>query len=177
MRKTAVCLLMLSLSSLSTSALAASMMKPGLWEVNMKSDAMKNMPKISPEQIEMMRKKGINVPDMKDGGMAVKSCISKAMAERDSAPEMNQAQTGCQAKNYQRTGNGYSLDLVCDGPNMKGAGTVKGTFANAENFSSTYTFKGTSHGHPVDMKQESTGKWLSADCGSVKPVDEMVQKK
>lgn len=177
MRKTTLCLLLLSFCSLPAGALAAGMMKPGLWEMNMKSDAMKNMPKMSPEQIEMMRKKGVNMPEMKDGGMVTKVCISKEMAERDAAPDMHPAQTGCQAKNYQRSGNGYSLDLVCDGPNMKGTGTVKGSFANAESFSSSYAFKGTAHGRPVDQKQDSSGKWLSADCGSVKPVDAMMKKK
>ena len=174
MRKTALCLLMLSLS---TASYAAGMMKPGLWEVNMKSDAMKNMPKLTPQQIEMMRKQGVNVPDMKDGGMATKVCISKEMAERDSPPDMHQAQTGCQAKNYQRTSSGYSMDLVCDGPNMKGTGVVKGTFSGNESFSSSYDFKGTAHGHPVNQKSDTTGKWLSADCGSVKPVDGMATKK
>jgi hypothetical protein len=163
--------------SLTPAAQAATNMQPGLWEMGMQSDAMKNMPKLSPEQLEMMRKKGINMPDMKDGKLVNKVCISKEMAERDQPIDMHREQTGCQAKNYQRTSNGYTVDLVCDGPNMKGEGKARGTFASKESFSSTYDFKGTAHGQPVNQHMETTGKWLGADCGSVKPISEMVPKK
>jgi hypothetical protein len=176
MRKTAISILMLAMLGSAGAALAAGQLKPGLWEMSMKSDAMKNMPKMSPEQIEQMKKMGIAMPQQ-DGVMKSKVCISKQMAERDEPPHVDQKESGCQSRNYQRSGNGYSLDLVCDGPNMKGIGKIKGTFSGNESFNSTYDFKGTAHGRPVDQKHESSGKWLSADCGSIKPMDEMAKKK
>jgi hypothetical protein len=177
MRKTAVSILSLSMLCSSATVWAAGQIKPGLWEMTIKSDAFKNIPKMPPEQLKKMREMGINIPQMQDGGMVSKVCITKEMAERDDAPQINQKESGCQSRNYQRSGTTYSLDIVCDGPDMKGTGKIKGSYAGNERFSSTYDFKGTSHGQPVNHRQESSGKWLSADCGSVKPLDQPAKKK
>jgi len=162
----------------SAAALAAGPMKPGLWEMTIKSDAMmKNMQKIPPEQLEKMKQMGINVPQMQDGGMVTKVCVSKEMADRDQPPEMNHKESGCEARNYQRTGSSYSVDIICDGPMMKGQGKAQGSFSGTDSFSSTYDFKGTAQGKPINQHHESKGKWLSADCGSVAPMDHMGMKK
>jgi hypothetical protein len=150
-------------------AWAEGQMKPGLWEMTMKSNAMKHMPKIPPEQMEQMRRMGMNVPDFKDGGMVSKVCVTPQMAARD-APGMDQMETGCQAKNMKRSGNSYSADIVCTGAAMKGNGKVSGSFSGKDRFSSTYDFKGTVQGQPVSHHQETSGRWLGADCGSVKPM-------
>lgn len=177
MRKTAISVFLFSLSLFHAAAWAAEQIKPGLWEMTMKSDAMKNMPKIPPEQMEQMRKMGITIPKMQDGSITSKVCISKEMAERDQLPQTSQKESGCQSKNYQRTGSNYTVDIVCDGPDMKGEGKVKGKFSGNESFSSTYDFKGTAQGLPINQRHESSGKWLGADCGNVKPLSESIQKK
>ncbi|HJV86182.1 MAG TPA: DUF3617 domain-containing protein [Noviherbaspirillum sp.] len=177
MRTLTTSLLLCSMLSVSAHALAAGQMKPGLWEMTMKSDAMKNMPKIPPEQMEQMRKMGVNVPQFQDGAMVTKVCITKQMAEADQPPGIDEKETGCQTKNYQRSGNTYSVDIVCNGDQMKGEGKAKGSFAGSESFTSTYDFKGTMHGQPVNQHQETSGKWLAADCGAVKPVTGMMPKK
>jgi hypothetical protein len=168
--------LLLSMAMATSLASAQEKLKPGLWEMTMKSDAMKNMPKISPEQMEQMRKMGVHVPQMQDGGMVTKVCITKEMAERDQMP-MAENQSDCQAKNHQRNGKGYSVDVVCDGPDLKGTGKVKGKMNGSERFSSTYDFKGTAHGQPISQNHEHSGKWLASDCGSVKPMAEASGKK
>ena len=171
MRKTAISIVALSLLGSSVAASAAGQIRPGLWEMTIKSDAFKNIPKMPPEQLNKMREMGINIPQMQDGGMVSKVCITREMAERDDATQLNQKESGCESKNYRRSGNSYSLDVVCNGPDLKGNGTMKGSYSGNERFSSTYDFKGTSHGQPVNHRQESSGKWLAADCGSVKPID------
>lgn len=176
MRKTALSMLICSMMMSAGAAFAAGQMKPGLWEMTMKSDAFKNMPKMSPQQMEQMRKMGVNVPQMQDGAMLSKVCITKEMAERDQPP-VETKEMGCQSKNYQRSGNSYSVDIVCDGPDMKGAGKVKGSFNGNTSFTSTYDFKGTSHGQPINSHTENSGKWLSAECGNVKPMAQMPPKK
>jgi hypothetical protein len=176
MRIFAVPTLVLSLLSVSVAASAAGQIKPGLWEMTVKSDALKSMPQIPPAQMEQMRKMGINIPQMKDGAMVTRVCISKQMAERDQPPVMAQNEAGCQAKNYQHSGTGYSLDIVCNGP-MKGEGKARGTFASSESFTSSYDFKGTMQGQPVSQHQDSSGKFLSADCGDVKPIDGLLPQK
>jgi len=161
---------------LAAGAAHAGQMKPGLWEMTMKSDAMKNLPKIPPEQMEQMRKMGIAVPQMSDQGMVTRVCISKAMAERDQTPEMAKPQHGCETKNLTRSGNSYAVDIVCNSPQLKGQGTAKGSFSGNESFSSTYEFKGTANGQPVSERHESKGRWLGADCGNLPPVDAMMKK-
>ncbi|HJV52161.1 MAG TPA: DUF3617 domain-containing protein [Noviherbaspirillum sp.] len=170
-------ILLISLLSASAAVFAAGQTRAGLWEMTMKSDAMKNMPKIPPEQMEQMRKMGINVPQMRDGGMVTKVCISKEMAERDAPPPMEDKASGCKTSNFQRSGSSYSMDIACDGPDVKGAGKAKGTFSGNTSFTSTYDFKGFMQGRPVTQHHETSGRWLSADCGDIKPIGELMPKK
>lgn len=170
MRATAISILAFSAIGVCMPLSAAEKIKPGLWEMNMTSDAMKNMPKIPPEQMKKMREMGIHVPDMSDKGMTSKVCITREMAERDQMP-MEQNESGCKATNYQRSGSVYSVDILCDGPSLKGQGEVKGKLLGNESFTSTYDFKGSAHGQPVSQRHETSGKWLSADCGNVAPVN------
>ena len=156
--------------------LAAGQTKPGLWEMTIKSDAMKNRPKIPPEQLEKMRQMGINMPQMQDGSMVTKVCISKEMAERDEPP-MQRGESGCETKNYRRSANGFSLEIVCDGPRLKGQGSATGAFFGPERMSSTYDFTGTSQGRPIAHHQESTGRWVAADCGDVQPVESLMKRR
>jgi hypothetical protein len=169
MRKTVVAVALLSILCASLPAAAAGL-KQGLWETTYKSDQMKAMPKLSPQQIEMMRQRGIQMPQMSDGGMVNKMCVSKEMSERDSPPTSmgGAGQSDCKPQNAQRSGSSYTADLVCSGPNMTGTGKIKSNFGG-DNFSSTYEFKGTSHGQPVNLHSETSGKYLGADCGTVKP--------
>lgn len=169
-------LLFLAAFAVAGSASAADKIKPGLWEMTMKSDMMKNMPKIPPEQMEQMRKMGINLPDMRDGGMVTKVCITKEMAAQDHPPMMDAKDSGCQSKNYQRSGGSFSVDIVCDGAHMKGEGKAKGNFSGGDSFNSTYDFKGSVEGRPVTQHHETSGKWLAADCGDVKPFTGMMPK-
>lgn len=155
---------------------AAERMKPGLWEMTMRSDAMKAMPKIPPEQMEKMQQMGIKMPMMQNGAMVHKICITREMAERDQPPADGREQQMCQNKNFSRSGNTYTAEIVCDGPDMKGNGNVKGSYSG-NTMSSVYDFKGTSRGQPVSQHMETSGKWLSADCGNVRPAGEMMPKK
>ena len=157
--------------------LAAGNIKPGLWEMTMQSDMTKNMPKMSPEQIQQMRKMGVDVTQLQSGTIVNKICITKEMAERDDVAQMNAKETGCELKNAQRSGTTYTVDMVCNGPTMKGKGTIKTVYASDQSFSASSTFKGTVGGRPVDDRNDSSGKWLGANCGAVKPIQDPMQKK
>lgn len=177
MNKKYMQVILLAASSCASAAWATGSLKPGLWEMTMKSDAVKNIPKMSPQQMEQMRRMGVNIPLMQDGGMVMKVCITKEMAEREQAPpQSHQNESDCKSRNFQRTGSNYSVDIVCDGPHMKGEGKGTGTFSGNDRFNSTYDFKGTSGGRPVAQHQETSGKWLGADCGDVKPIGNYLHK-
>jgi hypothetical protein len=153
-------------------AFSADQMRPGLWEMHMQSDAMRGMPSIPPEQMEQMRRMGIPVPKMQNDGIVTEVCIMKEMAQSQSVPHMSE-QTGCEIENQKRSGNQYSADIVCDGSQMKGKGRVKGSMKSAGQVESTYEFEGTVEGRPVKHQQVSSGRWIAADCGKVKPMTEM----
>lgn len=148
----------------------ASPMLPGLWEITMQSDQMKNMaqPKVSPEQAAQMRKMGITLPEASNGGMVMKVCYTKEMlAEREVPSAPNDQE--CKPTSMSRNGNSFSGTTVCDGPNMKGTGTVQGTMT-ATSQQLTSTFKGTMGGQAVNHTSQMSGKYLGADCGTVKPL-------
>lgn len=177
MCKKTISILLFSTICGSTAVWAAEPMKQGLWEMTIKSDAMKAMPKMTPQQMEQMRQMGVNLPHMQDGALVTKMCVSKEMAELDQPPpQTHQKESKCQSKNFRRIGNTYSVDIICDGPQMKGEGKGKGVFNGNERFNSTYDFKGSMGGKPVAQHHESSGKWLGADCGKVKPISDYMQK-
>ena len=79
MRKIIFSFMLFLTLSISATVLAAERMKPGLWLVTIKSDAMKKNPQIqqmSPEQMEAMRKMGVYVKQMQDGITETKVCMT-----------------------------------------------------------------------------------------------------
>lgn len=149
-------------------AWGADAMKPGLWELTMKSDALMAMPRIPKEQLEQMRKMGIELPQISGGAMVSKVCVTPQMAASQ-APGLEGMEHGCKPKNFKRSGNSYSADIVCSGE-LKGTGKVSGTFEGDERYAAVYEFTGTMHGQPVNHRQESSGRWLGKDCGNVRPM-------
>jgi hypothetical protein len=176
MRNVAFPVLLLSLLAVPFAAQAAGQMKPGLWEMTIKSDAVKKMPAIPPEQLEQMRRLGVDIPHMTSDGIVTKVCISPAMAARDEPPVMSESNSGCKTRNYRHDGDSYTLDLACSGM-LNGEGKAQGRFSGGEHFSSTYDFHGTVQGRPVNQHQETSGRWLGADCGDVKPADQLMRQK
>lgn len=156
-------------------AMAAETMKPGLWEMTMKSDDVNraSMPEMSPAQREQMRTMGIELPEMRDGAVVQRVCFTKEMTQRNDPPGAAPTDPDCKVKNHQRGANSYRADVVCDGPNLKGTGIIKGSYSGPERFSSTYQFTGTSRGKPVKQQHDTSMRWLGANCGNVKPMSEM----
>ncbi len=157
--------------SLANNAQAAGKSKPGLWEATMQSDAIKNMPPIPPEQLEKLKQMGIKIPNIQNGGITTQICVTKEMAERDQPPVSFKDQSGCQSKNVQKNGNTWSMDLVCDKTEMKGSGKVTAIYQGDDSVQSVFDFKGIANNKPINIHSETKSKWLSADCGDVKPID------
>ncbi|MBR7799019.1 DUF3617 domain-containing protein [Undibacterium fentianense] len=154
---------------LSTSVFAEDKMKPGLWEMAVKSDLLNSLKSIPPAQMEELKKRGVKIPEIKDGAMLQKVCITKEMAERTGKPGMQNNPSGCKEKNSKRVGNSFVMELVCDTAKMKGTGTVQVNFTE-KSLQTTYDFKGLAYNRPMNQHIETNGKWLSSDCGDVKPV-------
>jgi hypothetical protein len=99
------------------------------------------------------------------GGTSVKMCMTKEMAERNQVP----AQQGdCKTTQQARSGNTMKVAFSCTNPPSSGEGQY--TFVSPEAYTMTMTVKTAIQGKSETMTMDGSGKWLSADCGSVKPM-------
>jgi hypothetical protein len=162
--------------------LAAQTLKPGLWQVTNKmsgnpeldkamAEMQKQMASMPPEQRKqmeaMMAQQGVRmVPGAQGGAMAVQICMTKEMVERHEMPV--QQQGDCKTTVNQRSGSTMKMAFTCTNPPSSGEGTF--TYQGSEGYTSQMTMKTTEKGKTETMTMDGTGKWLSADCGTVKPM-------
>jgi hypothetical protein len=124
------------------------------------------MPPDQRKQMEaMMAGRGVQMGAMGPGGMSVRICLTKEMVERDELPP---TQGDCKTTRQQRTGNSLKLAFACSNPPSSGESEV--TLASPEAFTSRTRATTSAGGKQETVTVEGSGKWLSADCGSVKPV-------
>jgi len=163
---------------------AAETMKPGLWEINNKmggeagsqmaaaqAQMQEQLASMPPEQRkmiqEMMAKQGVNAAP--DGGISVRICVTKEMAERNQPPASNQGD--CKQEQMERSGNTTKFKFTCTNPPSSGEGEV--TLHNPESYSMkmNVTSQSTQSGRTGNMTMDAEGKFISSDCGSVKPIN------
>ena len=163
----------------------AQTMKPGLWEITNKmggsgeqgaqmaaaqTQMQKEMAGMSPEQRKQMEKMmgqhGVGMsPGAPGGGMSTRICITKEMAARNEPP----AQQGdCKNEHMQRSGNTTKFKFTCAKPPSTGEGEV--TLHNPESYTMKMKMTSQAKGKPEQMTMDAQGKFLSNDCGSVKPI-------
>ena len=170
---------------LGASPVQAQSMKPGLWDIQQKmggnpkmDEAMAKMDKqmaaMSPEQRKMMQdmmaKNGVGMGGpAAGGGMAMKVCITKEMSERQHVPA--QTHGDCTTTVTEKSASGMKMSFVCKNPPSSGDGVY--TF----NGDSAYTMKmnvrsaeAKGAGAASTTTMEAAGKWVSGDCGTVKPM-------
>ena len=155
---------------------SAQNLKPGLWEVRHKlqgnpemerqlEEARKQMAAMPPEQRRqmeaMMAGRGVQ---MGVGGHSVRMCLTREMVERNEIP----AQQGdCRMTNQQRTGNTLKVNFTCTNPPSSGESRM--TINSPESYAMKTTASSSIDGRVETMSVEGSGKWVGADCGSLKP--------
>lgn len=155
--------------------------KPGLWEIKQKmggsaemdqamaqmQQQMASMPPAQRKQMEdMLAKQGMSMGAGAGGGISMKVCMTKEMAERN---EMPQAQQGdCKSTASPRVGNTQKVSFTCTQPPSSGEGQI--TFTSNEAYTMKMVTTTTVKGKPEKMTLDGSAKWLSADCGAVKPM-------
>lgn len=159
----------------------AQKLAPGLWEntLTMKSgdgkmeaamarmqEQLAKMPPEQRAQMEaMMASRGVALGGAGGAPNAVRVCISKEQAERNELPTGSDGR--CKRDSMERTGSTLKFKVTCTDP----AGTGEGTF----NFISDKAYSGsmvmnvTRDGRAMRMDMQQEGKWLGADCGTLKP--------
>jgi hypothetical protein len=159
---------------LCTSIAMAQQSKPGLWEVTTRMNdpkmqaqmdaAMKQLEKMPPKERkmmeEMMAKQGVTMPS--GGAIGSRFCVTKDMAEKDYVPAPAE---GC-TQQSQRKGNQLTINMQCTKP--------KSDIVMVANFISdtqyTMTMKGSGPTPDSNVDMTGSGKWLGADCGTLKPM-------
>jgi hypothetical protein len=160
----------------------AQSVKPGLWEITNKmggspkmDDAMAKMEKqmaaMPPEQRKMMQdmmaKKGIGMGGQaQGGGTVVKICMSKEMADKQHFPSHSQGD--CTTTVTDKTASSLKMSFICKSPPSSGEGvyTFVGDTAYTMRMKMNRDIKGT----PETITMDADGKWIAADCGSIKPL-------
>jgi hypothetical protein len=168
----------LALAALAAQPVLAQNLKPGLWESNNKMGGnakvqgamamvQQQMAGMSPEQRTMMEgmmaKHGVSVSN---DGVVAKMCITPEMAAQQQLPI--QQQGNCTYQRSPMAGNSAKFSFTCINPQASGDGSV--TFAGATAFTSSTRVTSSATGSPETMTVESSGRWLGADCGSIRPV-------
>lgn len=157
----------------------AQKLAPGLWEnttqMNMAlagagtTEAMarmqKEMASMPPAQRkmieEMMAKQGVSVGATPN---SVRVCINAEQAEKGTLPQDGR----CTQDSLQRSGNTLRMKFSCQGP-LPSSGEGEYTFSSDKAYSGRMRVTTTAKGQPASMDMETTGRWISADCGALKP--------
>jgi hypothetical protein len=152
--------------------------KPGLWETNNKmggnaklQDAMalvqQHIANMSPEQRQrtegMMARHGVSLGN---DGVAVKMCVTPEMAAQQQLPL--QQRGNCTYQHGPMSGNSMQFSFACTNPQANGEGNV--TFAGPTAYTSTMRVTSNALGSPETVQVDSSGRWVSADCGSIEPM-------
>ncbi len=160
----------------------AQTLKPGLWEVtnqmggasgaqmdsNM-AQMQQQMASLPPAQRkamdEMMAKQGVRVGAGSPGAVGVKLCFTKEMVEKNELP----AQQGdCTTTHQSRSGSKMKFGFACTNPTSTGEGEM--TYVSPEAYSMKMAVNSQVSGKSEKMNMSGGGKWLSSDCGNVKPI-------
>lgn len=156
-------------------------MQPGLWEMASQStstnpetqkamaNAQAEMAKMSPQQRAMIEKmmadKGVGVSFSGPGaGTTVKMCISKEQAEMRQMP----VQEGC-TQDVKQSGGAIHTKFSCTKP-VVSTGEGHYTFSSPTAYTGDTTVTTVRDGKSETMQMKQSGKWLSADCGAIKPM-------
>jgi hypothetical protein len=159
----------------------AQTLKPGLWEITndvksssgdmekMQAQMQQQMASMPPDQRKKMEaamaQHGLQIAPGKGGGMTVKTCMTKEMVERNEIPT---SRGDCKTTMQQKSGNTAKMAFTCANPPATGEGEF--TMQSPESYTMHMVVRTNMQGKPQTVNMNAAGKWVSADCGSVKPM-------
>jgi len=151
--------------------------RPGLWEhtftVKSQSGEMEEtmrqmqqkmaaMPSEQRKMMEqMMAAQGVEIGPRET---TVKVCITEEDSRRDYVPQKEK----CRQKVVERTSNTIRIEFDCPGdPPTSGESEI--TLLGPNAYTGKTTINTMVDGRPERMDMTQAGKWLSEDCGNIKP--------
>jgi hypothetical protein len=95
----------------------------------------------------------------------MKVCMTREMLDRN---EIATNEGDCKTTYTPRSGNTMKVSFVCSKPPSSGEGLV--TFMGAEAYATKMTINTAANGKTDKITMDGQGKWLSAECGAIKPL-------
>lgn len=172
-------LFMASAGALTATAQEAPPIKPGLWQVHSERtvDGQKAPPiatgldKLPPEarkQVEaMMKQRGV---DMSGGGGDIKLCLSKESLDQNLwlGRQEKVGPHACKTDILSRSSSRWTWHSSCPDPQSETDGEA--LFNGPESYTIKVATTMTLKGETRKTNMVNTSKWLSADCGGLKPI-------
>lgn len=153
-------------------------MKPGLWELNNKvsssdpqmqsamTEMQKQLANLSPQQRQamqqMMDRNGVQIKLGAGGALQSRMCMTRDMIERREFPVQEGA---CTQTMTPLSANRLKIAFNCTKPRASGEGEL--TMDSDSSYRAHVKIRSEDRG-TVDMDVD--GRWLGADCGSVRPM-------
>lgn len=160
---------------------AAQTMKPGLWSLsnNVTSDdpqiagamamAQQQMANMSPEQREqlqkMMRQNGVQLDIGAGGALQTQLCMTREMAERKEFPVQ---QGDCKQTFTQQSATRGHIAFSCTKPKVSGEGDL--VAESDTSYRAHMKIRSAEQGRNQVVDMDVTGKWLSDNCGTIRPI-------
>lgn len=178
----AVALLILAASS--GARAQSSPVKPGLWETQVSSTSVMQLPpEVEARIAAIPAAQQAQMRAMMPGGMGGSATPVVTTRQVCIAPQttidsmMNRAQQSpgmsCSISNKSQTASGVSFDIACTGATGSAKGHTDVRLADDDHATSTshITVTASSQGHTMNSTVDTTtsAKFVSADCGDVKP--------
>lgn len=180
MNKTVARLVLLACACAALPA-GAQTMKPGLWSLSNSmtssdpqvaqamSAMQQQMANMSPEQRQQMQKimqqNGMQLDIGAGGALQTKLCMTRAMAERKEFPVQ---QGDCKQTFTQQSPTRGHIAFTCTKPKVSGEGEV--TADSDTSYRADMKIRSDEEGRNRVVDMNVTGKWLSADCGNIRPI-------
>jgi hypothetical protein len=178
-RRIALSFCTLALALAAAHGAQAQAFKPGLWETNNKMGAgggqlqgalamvQQHLASMDPEQrkqIEgMMSRQGVVISN---DGVVAKMCITPEMAAKQQLPI--QQHGNCSYQHAAPVGNTMAFSFSCTNPQASGEGSA--SFSGPTAYTSNMRVTTNATGASETVTIASSGRWLGADCGAVKPI-------
>ena len=153
--------------------------KPGLWESQAsmldasgkettppEQAALANMPpEARARMAEMMKARGLSLPDANG---AMKVCLTRDMFESGRWQQMA-SEAGCATNFTTQTSSTWKWHSSCPALNSESEGET--VFTNSESYRTKLTTTVKVRDATTTSTRIVSSKWVSADCGDVKPID------
>jgi hypothetical protein len=156
-----------------SSVLGAGKARPGLWTQTVTVNLGEAAPKASPQAEAMLKARGFAFPDL-SAPRTIQICITPEQAAMDRppmTPQQREEQTGCTEEHLQTTADTGSADLVCSDERMQATIHIEVQYTGMTHYQGSSILVGTVGGRPTNAVSTFSGDFVSADCGSVKPLD------